>query len=80
MYIVHHQATDNLVKFLVKVDQKACFLFIKRTKKIRIIIKVRSAFIGADEGNPMLVLPTLLIANLHISSELFAIGSLYRDG
>ena len=36
--------------------------------------------VGTYKGNPMLVLPALLIADLHIASELFAVHTLHGHG
>ena len=71
---------NHFVDFLVEIDQKARFLFVERTEEIRVVIEIGCAFVGTHKSNPMLVLPTLLVTNLHIARELFAIHTLHGYG
>ena len=66
--------------FLVEIDQKSRFLFVERTEEIGVVIEIGCAFIGTHEGNPMLMLPTFLVTNLHIAGELLAIHTLHGHG
>ena len=66
--------------FLVEIDQKSRFLFVERTEEIGVVVEIRRAFVSTHEGNPMLMLPTLLVTNLHIAGELLAIHTLHGHG
>ena len=59
----------------VQIDQKLGFFLVEGTEEIGVIIEIRCAFVGTRKSYPVLVLPTLLIANLYIACELLAIGS-----
>ena len=64
------QVADRLLQTCVEVDQIMKRFFIEGAKIICVIFKIRTVFISRNQGRPVQMLPTTVVADAHFAHRL----------
>ena len=89
LYIVHRtsyigrplpfqQSYQRSVHLVIEIQQPFVLFLIERFKIVREIHEIGRVLVSAHEGDPVLVLPASLVADLNIPRQLFMFHFLHR--